>query len=249
MMNTLWTLIVLFSSGYVEAQLGDSTALKLGLHAGYSYMHYKEPGAMSERGFLTSIKMELSGPLVDSVSVFAAGRYSVGYLNYNGAVLGTGTPVTTLTRDWVLDTRLGFTFGPPDTNIFIGYGKRDWLNDMRISYRRETWYEYIPVRAQYGAEGTFIALEYRNWLGGKNVSWLTDVDVTKNDVTMKQNKGTGYSAELGYAFSASAVQTRISIAYEHWDIDASELGYDGTQYVVEPKNSTDLTTISIGVVF
>ena len=248
-MNTIWSLVVLFSSAFAQAQLGDSSALKVGVHASYSYMHYKEPGAMSERGFLTGIKLEIGGPLVDSVSVLAAGRYSVGYLNYNGAVLGTGTPVTTLTRDWVVDARIGFVFGPPDTNIFIGYAKRDWLNDMRVSYRRETWYEYIPVRAQYGGEGMFIAGEYRNWLGGKNVSWLTDVDVTKNDVTMKQNKGSGYSIEWGYLFSGGAVQTRISLAYEHWDIEPSELGFDGTQYVVEPKNSTDLTTVSIGVLF
>ncbi len=87
---------------------------------------------------------------------------------------------------------------------YFGFGYRHLANDLRgttstgaIGYRRDSYYRYIPVGATFHIEignGWVIAptAEYDHFLGGKQISRLSDTGLGFSDASNTQNDGFGY---------------------------------------------------------
>lgn len=168
-----------------------------------------------------------------------------GRLFYDGSTF-SGTPIKTITSDYVSDLRLYLNGSFSPISFSVGFGKRLWFNNLIISYRRKTEYQFIPIKIRYTSGSLYYTLEYDLWSKGLNISYMSDVGGGRSDVQLPQNSGTGYGLEFGYIFSPT---TNAFINLHKWDIEASDTAFDGVSNLVEPKNNTLTATVGIGLGF
>lgn len=227
---------------------GGAPPYWLNLDYTYTDLVYKEPGLMNEKGRLAGIRGEVGLNLLGLMGVSAGGEYQDGNLYYDGSTFG-GTPVKQVTKDYIRRTEfLGHFFYGPVT-ISAGLAERYWLNDLVISYRRRTRYNYIPVYFTYRMNFMYLKLEHDIWQKGWNKSHMSDVNASARDVEFKLGTGTGFGVELGYLIPAGSVTTRVFLAYHKWDVKESDIQNDGTQNLIEPKNNTTEIKVGLGLGF
>lgn len=213
----------------------------------YSQTYYTEPGAMKETGGNGGLRIEVGYHLLENLSLSLNETYWDGRLQYDGQTFG-GTPVQTQTSDYTINTQILLHW---DINLFqlsIGYGRRYWYDNLIISYRRRTEYNYIPIKFTYFIGPYYYQFEYDQWLNGKNKSHMSDVDPSSHDIEVKQNSGVGLGLEFGWLIGSAPINT-VFLQIHRWDIDASEIANDGTQDLVEPKNNTLSITLGLGMIF
>lgn len=213
----------------------------------FTDIKYKEPGVMSEHGRLAGIRGEFGLNLFGGFGVSIGGEYQDGNLDYDGSTFG-GTPVKVITNDYIRQTQAlaHIAYGP--AVLAVGMAERYWYDDLVISYRRRTRYNYIPVFLTYRAAQTYIRVEHDIWQKGWNKSHMSDVNPAAQDVEFKLGTGSGMGIELGYVFPAM-IRTRIFVSYHKWEIKESDVQSDGTQNLIEPKNNTTEIKAGIGLVF
>lgn len=231
----------------VFAADGVNNSHWLNLDYTYTDLVYKEPGLMSERGQLAGIRGELGVNMAGLFAISAGGEYQDGNLYYDGSTFG-GTPVKTVTKDYIRRTEFlahGF-YGP--VQVSVGLAERYWFDDLVISYRRRTRYNYIPVYFTYRTESLYFKIEHDVWQKGWNKSHMRDVNPAARDVEFTLGAGTGMGVEIGYMFQGT-VSTRIFAAYHKWDVKESDVQSDGTQLLIEPKNNTTEVKVGIGLGF
>jgi len=208
---------------------------------------YKEPGYMSESGRLAGIRGQVGINLFGGLGVSYGGEYQDGHTNYDGSTF-SGTPVKVITNDYIRQTEalVHFVYGPA---VFAaGMAERYWYNDLVVSYRRRTKYNYIPVYITYRAAQVYLRVEHDIWQKGWNKSHMSDVNPAARDVEFKLGKGSGMGAELGYVIPGM-ITTRVFVAYHKWDVGESDVQSDGTQNLIEPKNNTTEIKAGIGLAF
>ncbi|OQW49863.1 MAG: hypothetical protein A4S09_11485 [Proteobacteria bacterium SG_bin7] len=241
------SLVLLFLTLPIVAISQESSNQLLVLGLTYSQMNYEEPGAMTEKGGNGGVQGEFFYGLGASWNVSVFGGYWDGRLFYDGATF-SGTPVQTITRDYIADARLYLNANFSPFQISIGYGRRFWYNDMVISYRRRTEYNFVPIILKYTSGSIYYRVEYDIWAGGLNRSHMSDTGGGRTDVEFKQNSGTGFGGEVGWMFGSNPA-TIIFLNLHRWDVEASETGFDGVDLLVEPKNNTQTITLGIGLGF
>lgn len=214
----------------------------------YDQFQYREPGSMKETGGMPGARMEVGASLAPQISLGVGGRYASGHLTYDGATTG-GAPVITTTKDrhWHIQSKLYFMFD--QWQLAAGWARRFLYNDLVISYRREQTYEYVPIGLTYYSGSFFFTYEHRHFLKGLNKSYMHDIDPNRKDIELKQKSGRGYAIEIGTILPSQSVKTKVSLAYESWNVNASEVKNDGVQDLVEPKNETQEFIFSIGLIF
>jgi hypothetical protein len=214
----------------------------------HSQVNYKEPGVMSEKGALQGYSLE--GYLAPShwLVFQAQGKWLNGNLEYDGSTF-SGTPVSQTTEDKITEYRALMMLKFDRLGLYTGWGQRYWLNDLVISYRRETTYQYMPIGFRYVWRPFYVNYETRHFLGGVNKSYMGDIGGGRHDVTMEQKSGKGYSVEAGWLMRISTFDLKFSFAYEYWGIDDSETSFDGVDTLVEPHNSTNSYIFSAGLYF
>jgi hypothetical protein len=221
-------------------------------HLGASYiyqtMHYKEPAIMDEKGKITGYSIEMRYALSERLRLGAELRFLGGHLEYNGSTF-SGTPIKQTTNDIVREYRstLGYALG--SLRPFIGIGQRYWSNDLVISYLRETTYNYMPLGLTYTSQPFYITYEHRQFLSGTNKSHMSDVGGGRKDVSFTQKTGQGYLCEVGFFFPVSVFDMKVSLGYEHWQIDNSTISNDGVDDLIEPHNSTNSFIASVGLFY
>lgn len=227
---------------------GANNSHWLNLDYTYTDLVYKEPGAMSERGKLAGVRGEVGLNLFGYIAVSAGGEYQDGNLYYDGSTFG-GTPVKQVTKDYFRRTEfLAHAFYGP-VSLSAGVAERYWFDDLVISYRRRTRYNYMPVYVTYRMETIYLKIEQDIWQKGWNKSHMHDVNASAHDVEFTLGKGTGMGAELGYMFPSGTMVSRVFIAYHKWDVKQSDVQNDGTQNLIEPKNNTTEVKVGIGLGF
>jgi hypothetical protein len=225
-----------------------------------SYIKYKEPDVMSQRGPMYGIDAAYS--YHNGVMIKVAGRYSYGKVDYQNS--------STLNNidDSIFEIR---TLGGYDFKIsssftmtpFIGVGYRYLKDDMsgRITstgakgYLRESNYYYSPVGIE--AVNVFdkgwsagVILEYDYFWKGMQKSYLSNVSAGYNDIENNQNSGYGVRGSVIIKKQTDRVFYVIEPFVRHWNIDKSDVQnvtYYGTviDRGLEPKNEST----EIGVKF
>lgn len=254
-MRVLLVFLLLTTFSMKSWALGDSVStggFKLGsfvhLDMVYDHIKYEEPGVMTEEGGIGGMRGEIGFQVLDWVTLGVGGMYMDGRLFYDGSTF-TGTDAKTITSDYFRETFAKLHFGFSTFVLSLGYAQRYWYNDLIVSYRRRTEYTYTPVELTYVTMPFYTTLSYFSWTEGENKSHMSDVDVARQDVTVAQKKGGGYGLEVGRFIAATPISARIFLGYQKWDVEQSEIGNDGTQNLVEPKNATETYRIGLGMMF
>jgi hypothetical protein len=225
-----------------------------------SYIEYKEPDVMSEKGLMYGIGVAYT--YRNGVMIKVAGRYSYGQVDYDG----TGT-INNIRND-IFEIRLieGYDFKISSSftmTPFFGFGYRYLRDDMagRISstgnkgYLRESNYFYSPIGIEAvhvfdKGWSTGVILEYDYFLLGKQKSYLSGVLAGINDIENNQKSGYGLRGSIIIKKQTDRVFYVIEPFIRYWNIDKSDVQdvtYSGTVIGTawEPKNQST----EIGVKF
>lgn len=232
------------------------------LGAEMSWITYKEPGVMKETGEMYGIvgsytyyESNLIGD-IDYIKI--DGRLTWGTVNYDGSTQD-GVPLTMSNiPDAMREFRVlgGIDLGPsktvtttPAVTLYAGLGSR-YLNDdssavYDYGYERESYYSYIPVGINIDISSdktpAWITLEYDYFLGGTQISYLSDAVPGLNDVENEQDDGYGFRCSIKVRGEKNAGDHQLFVRY--WNIKDSDLAtltYYGTPvgYGLEPKNNS-----------
>lgn len=227
------------------AQQGGSSAW-LSVDYTYSDLTYKEP-TIDEKGRLAGIRGELGLGLTSWLGISVGGEYQDGNLNYDGSTFG-GAAVKQVTKDYIRDTRamLHWLGGP--AILSAGIGQREWYDDLVVSYRRRTTYNYYPITLTLNRDNVYVKFENDVWNKGHNKSYMHDVNAAEKDVEFTQSSGSGYGLEIGYAVAtADRFISRVFISYHRFDVGDSDVQNDNVYNLQEPKNN--MVTIQGGIGF
>jgi len=186
------------------------------LGAEVSYIEYREPGVMREKGMLygiagsfTARKLSLFSDEVDNWMLRLEARFAWGKMDYKNSGTMENIP------DYLIEARaiMGYDFPLLVNTIFtpyFGFGYR-YLNDDsggKISstgaygYERESNYFYSPLgfetntSLKKGLWSWGIKAEYDIFWQGRQISHLSDVDPGYSDVKNKQKRGYGLRGAL-----------------------------------------------------
>ena len=226
-----------------------------------SYIKYKEPSVMEEKGMMYGIVGSYT--YRSKFMLRADGRFSCGQVDYDGA-LSDGTPYTMDgIDDYMLELRgLGGydfpVFTASTLTPYIGIGYR-YLNDDSSSspygYERESNYIYSPIGVEIitPLENDWslgAMLEYDYFWKGTQKSHLSDIDSGLNDPENKQKKGYGVRGSVKFQKLDFVIEPFI----RYWNIKESEdadITYDGTYvgYGWEPKNTSTEIGCKLAVKF
>ncbi|MFH1912035.1 MAG: autotransporter domain-containing protein, partial [Pseudomonadota bacterium] len=218
-----------------------------------SYIEYKEPDVMSQKGTMYGIGAAYS--YHNGIMIKVAGRYSYGQVDYQNS--GTLSNID----DSIFEIR---TLGGYDFKIsssftmtpFIGLGYRYLKDDMagKITSTgakgslRESNYYYSPI----GIEAVHVfdkgwsagvILEYDYFWKGRQKTYLSNVLAGLNDIENDQNGGYGWRGSIIIKKQSDRVFYAIEPFIRYWNIDKSEVqnltfrgAVIGTAW--EPKNES-----------
>jgi hypothetical protein len=147
-----------------------------------------------------------------------------------------------------------------DAGFFTGIGYRVHNNNQVFAggYPREISALYLPLglNSKVGlstnwsirAEGEFDYL-----ISGKTTSVMSKNGPEYGDFTNDQSSGYGIRASLRAQYQISKVSFALGPYYSYWKVDDSNsvpAKYKGgTQYMIEPANSTSKMGISLGIIY
>ena len=213
-----------------------------------SSYHYEEPGIM-----------KLEGERAGFVGVYTHTnpkraywrfdlRLSYGLLEYESVGTGTIDDVP----DWIGEARavIGRDYLVGDNvalSPYIGFGYRYLFNDLRgysstgaAGYRRYSHYIYMPigVTARFRIADAWViapTAEYDAFLGGRQVSKLSDTGSGFSDARNDQDHGRGYRASLMFESRHWAFGPWL----HYWKIKDSDVVPIGFGFgAMEPENWT-----------
>lgn len=245
------------------------------INLGIDYYHYKEPDVMDIFGPMLSIdgsfgvgykmfKFQLDGFFS---TYLGANTYEGGLFN---ATTNQTIAYSTDSQDWYLGiaSRAGLSLMVAQREvafIYAGLGYRFLHNKMidkpniKASYDRDQGYLYfllgvdgeIPINKSFSL---LAEVQYRQLLYGHQSSGMKELGYD-DDFYFTQNDGFGGRVSVGgkfYFLNQMAVKLRLY--FDYWVIEKSSLvaGYMGGKYVstfVEPRNSTKVVGVSVGISF
>jgi len=222
---------------------------------------YKEPGVMKQDGVMLGIFGSYT--YHHNLIFKLEGSYSAASMHYTGADWA-GNPLTdNKVHDFMWEFRglIGNERVLHKVTTYTGIGYR-YLNDNSStagSYERESNYYYLPLGVEInnilntGNKKDWIVeaiLEYDFFMGGKQISHLSDADPGLNDISNIQDNGYGYRISLKLQKKTEHADFVIEPFLRYWNIresEIAELNYYGAfySYGVEPKNNTT----ELGVMF
>ena len=232
-----------------------------------SYVQYKEPDVMSEKG--PSVGISGSYTYLNGIMARLAGRISYSRVEYDSNDTGSISGI----NDYGYEVRgvLGYDFRPTKTftiTPFAGVGYRYLCDDVggKVSstgnkgYKREANYYYSPIGIEamqkiddkwsFGASA-----EYDYFWKGKQKSYMGDVISGMDTLENDQNRGYGWRASVYVARATRRATYAIEPFVRYWYIDKSEINdityrrYRTGWMGWEPENNTTEIGIKFKVVF
>ena len=234
-----------------------------------AYTRYAEDSVdIEERGVLHGGRAELmvrpGGRFEPVIGVEARAHF--GSLRYRGRTQ-SGTPVEADGRDRLLEGRViagpSFSLAQTDLLVFLGFGVRDWNNDVNDprAYERNVTYLYSPLGVRYGQVlsglwGFAATIEYDLFWKGTVKSKLSDVDSSFSDLENHQRARSGFGVAAGLAVTRDFGAWTLTLEpfLRMWRVDDSDvqpLIVNGQQAgnAVEPRNTTTQLGVALLVGF
>lgn len=258
----------LFGLTSLLALLGLSSAYalddyELSIGPELSYITYKEPGIMTDKGWFYGIAgLGLLKPKIATNTKLSVGiemKIAKGTVDYSSPISGNMNGID----DGLFEARglVGLEFNIEKNMTltpYTGFGYRSLTDDSEgmvtdrgdWGYNRWIRYYYFPIGIVYSLNiqnnwKIKTSAEYDWFLRGKVTSYLGYLPGYE-DVTNNQKNGYGLRAsiEISKKFSSFSISAKPYIRY--WNIKNSEITYDrfGNDWI-EPKNNS--TEIGLGL--
>ena len=231
-----------------------------------SWLAYREPGVMKERGIMYGIVADYS--YHKGIMFKIDGKYSYGRLNYSGS-LQDGTPLSVGSiPNYMLEFR---GVGGYDINLprgivmtpYIGVGSRFLSDNMQkkspAGYKRESNYLYSPIGLETNFDlcnGWFLGnvLEYDLLWWGHQKSRLSDVDYRFNSLYNHQSTGWGARGSLSIQKRWEKFSIKFGPYIKYWcistsDTDTIEFKGRASGSGVEPNNRSREIGGSLTIMF
>jgi len=228
-----------------------------------SYIKYKEPGVMEEKGMMYGIVGSYT--YRPKFMLRAEGRFAYGQVDYKNS--GTLDNID----DYILEFRgLGgydfSVFTASTLTPYIGIGYRYLNDDMTgttstgaLGYERESNYLYSPIGVEIITPlkndwSVGATLEYDYFWKGIQKSHLSDTGLGLGDIENDQNKGYGIRGSVKFQKKGEKLDFVIEPFIRYWNIKKSEetaITYSGTiiGYGYEPKNNSTEIGCKLAVKF
>jgi hypothetical protein len=226
-----------------------------------SYIEYKEPGVMKEKGMMYGIVGSYT--YHDKLMLKAEGRFSYGQVDYSSPTSGTMDNID----DYIFEFRgLGGYYFPVSKASFLtpytGIGYRYLNDDMSgkvtstgaYGYERESNYIYSPIGVEFITDlkngWSFGAMaEYDIFWWGKQRSHLGDIP-GYYDIENDQKKGYGCRGSIKVQKKGEKLDFVIEPFIRYWNIKDSKITVDpaGRSWI-EPKNHSTEYGINLVVRF
>jgi len=228
-----------------------------------SYIKYKEPGVMEEKGMMYGIVGSYT--YRPKFMLRAEGRFAYGQVDYKNS--GTLDNID----DYILEFRgLGgydfSVFTASTLTPYIGIGYRYLNDDMTgtsstgaLGYERESNYLYSPIGVEIITPlkndwSVGATLEYDYFWKGIQKSHLSDTGFGLGDIENDQNKGYGIRGSVKFQKKGEKLDFVIEPFIRYWNIKKSKetaITYSGTiiGYGYEPKNNSTEIGCKLAVKF
>jgi len=228
-----------------------------------SYIKYKEPGVMEEKGMMYGIVGSYT--YRPKFMLRAEGRFAYGQVDYKNS--GTLDNID----DYILEFRgLGgydfSVFTASTLTPYIGIGYRYLNDDMTgttstgaLGYERESNYLYSPIGVEIITPlkndwSVGATLEYDYFWKGIQKSHLSDTGLGLGDIENDQNKGYGIRGSVKFQKKGEKLDFVIEPFIRYWNIKKSKetaITYSGTiiGYGYEPKNNSTEIGCKLAVKF
>lgn len=212
--------------------LEESKPLKTSRHIweisnSLSYIEYKEPGVMSEKGPMYGVDASYS--YRHGVMLQLEGRFGYAQVDYDGYNQAGAKIKHDDIDDYLFEARglIGYEFNILSSTTltpYAGLGYRylnDNLQDYFGGYERESNYLYLPVGIEIitGLKNNWCwgaAIEYDYFLSGKQKSHLSDFDPGLNDIDNKQDKGYGLRGVVKFVRKGQRVNFFMEPFIRYW---------------------------------
>ena len=221
----------------------------------FSYIHYREPGFMREKGpFFGIYGAYYSRPTEYQnypINVFHIDAHlNTGIVNYQGSGVTNGI------HDYLFEPRTwvgrDFNFGPNvQLTPYAGVGYRLLYDSLSKAsnggYDRRSQYLYVPV----GIETKFqlshgwqmgINGEYDTLIRGWQTSYLSDADPFFPNVHNVQHNGYGLRGSIDFVKKIGRFNFTLSPYIRYWNIKRSAIGVATNEYYeiigFEPTNNS-----------
>lgn len=228
-----------------------------------SYIKYKEPKLMEEKGMMYGITGSYT--YYNKFMLKAEGSFSYGQVDYRNS--GTLDNID----DYILEFRgLGgydfSVFKASTLTPYMGIGYRYLNDDMRgvtsigaHGYQRESNYLYSPIGIEIITPlkndwSIGATIEYDLFLKGMQKSHLNDAVASLSDIDNDQNDGYGIRGSVKLQKKVKNLDFVIEPFVRYWNIKKSEetvITYSGTiiGYGYEPKNNSLEIGCKLGIKF
>jgi len=273
-LSILIACFIFICTGNAFAELLPKHVLKVGPEI--SYIRYKEPNVfgnqdIEEKGFMYGISASYTYHSRQSVLMLGwEGIFSYGEVDYDGALLPTGTPVTIDNiPDYIIELRGLIGIDAPVKasyiTVYTGIGYR-YLNDdaheeSSAGYERESNYFYSPIGLKIttplGNDWSFGATAEADlfWKGTQE-SHFEDLDPGLHKVENDQDFNTGYGLRGSMSFQKKLNNLWIEIEpfIRYWHIKESDtevLKFNGTPFAIvwEPRNHSTQYGVMLLIAF
>jgi hypothetical protein len=253
-MNVLSFLVVLWI--FLSFSISYAFKYEVNLGPDVSYITYKEPGVMKERGWFYGIAGEgyLKYPLNKCWNLVSGleAKYAWSRVDYSSDESGDMDGI----KDRLFEVRLllgaeWFPYKNISFMPYVGFGYRKLTDDSSgketdlgyLGYKRTIKYFYVPI----GISGAYYInpnwkikgyAEYDYFIRGKVKSYLSDIDPTLyEDIRNTQDDGYGIRAGVSVVRKFKSVELSGGPYVKYWKIDESDISYDSWgRGWVEPKN-------------
>jgi len=227
-----------------------------------SYIKYKEPGVMEEKGMMYGIVGSYT--YRPKFMLRAEGRFAYGQVDYKNS--GTLDNID----DYILEFRgLGgydfSVFTASTLTPYIGIGYRYLNDDMTgttstgaLGYERESNYLYSPIGVEIITPlkndwSVGATLEYDYFWKGIQKSHLSDTGLGLGDIENDQNKGYGIRGSVKFQKKGEKLDFVIEPFIRYWNIKKSEDDYCSWYGIPcvgwEPKNNSTEIGCKLAVKF
>ena len=138
-------------------------------------------------------------------------------------------------------------------SLYGGFGTWGLINRTQGlgSYEREATYNYLPWGFGFETLGAaknlalVMTAEYNYFLSGQTISHLEDANPNLPTIKHKQKDGSGFKITVGTHYFLSSITLLTQIYHQAWDIEKSDV----VSGFIEPKNTTKMSGLSVGVLF
>jgi hypothetical protein len=212
----------------------------------YSFLQMKtSEGVATEVGHIPMLNFELGVALTPKFTLVGSAGYGTDSLAFSGTNLQGATtnqyvPVT------LLQGRLDGLFMFQIFYFNIGYGFRNFSDDINGSYSRTLHTTYLPLGIYYVSPPFYLHAEYRRYISGDED--IASLASPRHDVSLSQGGGGCYALEAGWVVQRP-LGVKISLNYAVWNLDTSASAFDGLETLTEPSMQTTETSLAVGLLF